>query len=261
MEPKSQVNQKNLKGYIVYSGSTRAGELPYKAIYLDNKNTLNLQYPFNAIEQEQISEVKKIIGDKSAVYFPSFSKDMSKITFLITKGTTIRPRINSMTGTLCIANFNNGIDIKEVANNLPIDYFNAPNWSPDGNKIVYRKNEQDICIFNLANGKSIELCKGLMPIWNSADEESIAYVNINNVNVVEIINISTPNKKNIYKAKGAIASLAWSPDGQYIAIAEQAFKTIRLIIVDKNLKSKYDVGVLGFPNLTTNILWKVDDKK
>jgi hypothetical protein len=100
-----------------------------------------------------------------------------------------------------------------------------------------------------------------MPIWNPVDKTELVFVGVKKPNIIVKINPYTLIKKSSYKSEGSIESLAWSPDGNNIAIVEGLFKTIRLIVIDKDFKSKNIIGILGFSNLTSNIIWKNNEKK
>jgi hypothetical protein len=85
-------------------------------------------------------------------------------------------------------------------------------WSPGGAAITYSK-AGEICIFTLANGKTVSIGKGTMPTW-SPDGNWIAYRD--RAGHVVIVSPRDHNRRVIMPETQVRRGLRWSPDSAFL---------------------------------------------
>lgn len=93
----------------------------------------------------------------------------------------------------------------------------APDWSPDGKKIVYQK-KGDVYVIN-ANGSDETLLvkNASLPKW-SPDSTQIAYITgyISQPNHIIVMNANGTDKVRLTPNQSLLYQMAWSSDGKYI---------------------------------------------
>lgn len=85
-------------------------------------------------------------------------------------------------------------------------------WSPDNKKVVYEANDS-VRVYDSEQKKWLELAKGREATW-SPDGNWIAFLDDD---TYYAIRPSGENRKELFKSKGALSGLWWSPDARIVA--------------------------------------------
>ena len=89
-------------------------------------------------------------------------------------------------------------------------------WSPDGMKIVYEADDS-VRVYDVEQRQWLVLAKGKDATW-SPDGNWIAFLDDDTYYAIKP---SGENRKELFKAKGALSGLWWSPDSRVVAYASR----------------------------------------
>lgn len=87
-------------------------------------------------------------------------------------------------------------------------------WSPDGHKIVYDADDT-VRIYDIEQSKWLMLARGRYATW-SPDGNWIAFLD---KDTYYVMGPSGENRRELFKSKGAMTPLWWSPDSKIVAYA------------------------------------------
>ena len=116
-----------------------------------------------------------------------------------------------------------GKEIRKLIDTEPAAPFSAVesepsvDWSPDGNTLLFSQLGT-VSIIDVQTGRSREIVDGGAARW-SPDGVSVSYVT--QKSEAALLNVSSGESKLIDPGKKVNAPLEWSPDGQYLIVAEE----------------------------------------
>ncbi len=99
-------------------------------------------------------------------------------------------------------------------------------WSPDGSRMVWQRNNQQLAIYDAA-GASVEplpLIPGVFraPAWSPIDDRLLVGLLNQNDNTNELAVVANGESQIIAAALGGPVAFSWSPDGNYVAYTDRS---------------------------------------
>jgi Tol biopolymer transport system component len=195
-------------------------------------------------------EVKRLIDlDNIYVGNAAYSLDGSQIAFY---GFTIEPHTNL---DIFVMNAD-GNNLRRLTHNqYDINHFETPQWSPDGSKILYGLETQnidgitqydDLFVVDIGTGNTKNLTDSLYvndaeARW-SPDGKQIAFTS-GNESMPSAMYIMDADGSNMRKISSSISQPSWSPSGRYIVGLERVYdKTTSQLRVSGIMKMDLKTG-------------------
>jgi TolB protein len=163
---------------------------------------------------------------------------------------------------------------QEKLTNIPSNC-NHPAWSPDGDRIAMacytfdnRKEDSDIWIYDVSNGKSYKLNRldyiQSYPAW-SPDGKQLVFITgyrVSSSQIIEelwIINSDGSDPKPVVKEGGYAIQPAWAPDGKKIAFASNKSGNMDIWAIE--LIGNKLAQLTSDPSSDTDPSWSADGSK
>ena len=161
------------------------------------------------------SPLISLSGSGNAIEDSAWSPDMNHIASVYVTGLTYGVEVwNATTGAhqlaLSCAN-NSAYGIRHVT------------WSPDGEYVAAvapGPGGAGVCVWNASDGSLIaHIASDASDVTFSADSQELAFDDGTSIKVYDLVSSSVVHSFPVQDAKGVIFSVAWSPNGKYIAAA------------------------------------------
>jgi Tol biopolymer transport system component len=171
------------------------------------------------------TDAKRLTNDLYDKFDPSWSPDGTQIVYISDDENGTKLYKMNADGSQPISLTNNLATIS-MGNNIIAGIGNAnPDWSPDGQKIIFTVYGH-IKELNLTSGKVSDVLtntpQALFPKWSS-DGTKIMFVSGDGGQVF-IMNADGTDKKQITQSLYFPRLLDWSPDGLWVAVVEEVNK-------------------------------------
>ena len=115
--------------------------------------------------------------------------------------------------------------------------FSAPNWSKNSQELIYENDKKQVVIINIETQKKDVLVNGRFPQW-SPDGELIVYRN--KTGQVIIYSLALDREIDRFSLQSHHPDYLWTPDSQYIIIAQK---------IHNSYKSNYFVYSLKYKKI------------
>lgn len=122
--------------------------------------------------------------------------------------------------------------------------YGTPTWSPDGTRLTYQTNTDEIVILDIITGEQQRIDAGFLPSW-SPDGSKIAYYEGRLSNRRAKIYDVNSGEKTVLFATTFSFPLIWSPDSQYLLYKRNYANTIYgdLLFYSFSDDQTYDTGL------------------
>jgi TolB protein len=116
-----------------------------------------------------------------------------------------------------------GSELRELIGKTKNDHLSSPDWSPDGEWIVFGGGNNIQFIRGNGTGRNKIKQAGGYPSW-SPDSQEIAFKYLGSIYT---FNVDTEEYQSLASHRGNVSAPVWSPDGKWIAYS--SYKTLYLI--------------------------------
>ena len=159
-----------------------------------------------------------------------------------------------------------GSNLKKLTPDEGVVFCSNPQWSPDGEKIVFeffRDEDTEIYVMNADGTNLVNLTGSLgadgFPVW-SPDGEKIAFISLRDGNFeIYVMDADGSNQVNLSNNLDADISPVWSPDGEKIAFVSCRDGSTDICVI--NTDGTNLINITDNPAYDLDCAWSPDGEK
>ncbi len=99
----------------------------------------------------------------------------------------------------------------------------APQWTPDSTSLVYRSNDHQNLIVNIATGEQTETVAGSLPVFSPDGSKMLYSRDRDDVMSIYVYDVATQTEEKLFDDDFYKGPYLWTPDGKGILFRDQQF--------------------------------------